>query len=79
MKDDEINRRLAEQDKDQQHYTDMKIRAIKRQIPLFFWMGKYPRKAVFGLFLFVLMCISVANVIDIRKFIGDKFGIEFKK
>lgn len=79
MKDAEIERRLAEQDKDQQHYTDMKIRAVRKQIPLFIWMGKYPRKAVLGLFLFVLMCISVANIIDIRKFVANKFGIEFKQ
>ena len=89
MKDSEIERRFAEQDKDFENYVNMKIRAVKNNIETvdddirdelrpFFWTNKKPKQAILIFFIFILFCISVASSVDLKKFVANKFGIELK-
>ena len=90
MKDEEINRKIEQSSKDDQYYTDMKIRAVKNTIEEnddniredirpFLWMRRKPKQALIAFFIFVLLCISVASSVDLKKVIMKKFGIELKK
>ena len=90
MKDEEINRKIEQSSKDDQYYTDMKIRAVKNTIEEnddnlredvrpFLWMKKKPRQTLIAFFIFVLICISVASSVDLRQLIAKKFGIELVK
>ena len=79
MRESDIDKRFEQQDRDSKLYTDMKIRSVKKLLAPFFWMAKYPKKALLILFVFVLICISVASSIDLKKFITNKFGIELKQ
>lgn len=79
MKDEEINRRLEQQDKDQRLYTDMKIRAIKKLLAPFIWMRNNPGKAIAVLVILFVVTSFLLHIIDIKETIEKMFNIEFKR
>lgn len=78
MRDEEINSRFERADKDAKHYTDMKIRAVKKLLAPFIWMVQNPKKAIIGFILFVMVCIGIASSINLKKMILDRFNIELQ-
>lgn len=79
MREDDIDKKLAQRDKDLKVYIDMKIRAVKKLVAHSIWVGKNPKRALLIIFVFVLLCISIASTVDLKKFIAKKFGIELKE
>lgn len=78
MKDSEIDRRLAEQDKAQKAYTDMKNRAVRKDIAPFVWMKKNPGKAIIILIVLFMLSAFAFHMIDIKGTIEKRFNIELK-
>lgn len=69
---------IEQRDKDIKLYVDMKIRALKKVLAPFIWMGKNPGKAAFIILLILGLFSLLFEAIDIRGTIENIFNIELK-
>lgn len=85
MKDDEINRKFAQADKDWKLWVNNKVRAWKNSLPISLWINKHPWKAVLILFAFIglsffvyFSAVILITGVDVKETIETKTGIKFK-
>ena len=76
MRNDEIHRLNAEQDKDFKAYVDLKIRAVKKQLSLFIWIGKNPWWSALIFVVCIFIGIWISHRIDVSKTIENVTGVK---
>lgn len=76
MKDQEINDKLEQHDRNLKLYVDMKIRAVKKLLAPFIWMGKHPGWAAIIFVSCISIGIWVSHRITAKQVIEATTGIE---
>ena len=73
----DIDGKFEQQDKDIKLYVDMKIRAVKKMLAFWIWIGKNPKVSVFIFVLSIAIGIWVAHKIDVRHTLENSTGVRF--
>ncbi len=76
MKDDEINRRFTQHDKDIKSYIDRNRRADKRKLRLFYWISEHPWWSVLIFVVCIGIGIWISHRIDVSKTLENTTGIK---
>ena len=79
MRDDEINRKFQDQDRDLKHYVDMKIRSVKKSVSFWAWMQEKPLRGVLLFDFAVWIAVGIYVVVDIRETIKNRAGLVLKE
>ena len=90
MKESDIDKKIAQKDKDWKDYTNMKIRVVKNDIEEvddniraelrpFFWAKNNPGKAVLIVLIAFMISALAFHMIDIKGTIEKRLKIELKE
>ena len=72
----DIDKKIADVDRDLKLYVDMKIRAVKRMLSFWIWLQKHPKISFFIFIACIAAGIWLSHRIDARQVIKNETGIE---
>lgn len=76
MTDADINKKIADVDKDLKLYVDMKIRAVKKLVAPFIWMRKHPFWTIIIFLIIMSAGIWVSHRVSARQIIEATTGVK---